>query len=350
MIAPAEWKPVLSSELFSARTKGRFLAEAFTAPRQRNGDASVAELVRDHFGEEVLEYVAEPLLSGVYGGDSANLSAEAVLPRFIGYERRYGSLIKGVRRERRATPRASMFLSFREGMQSLTDALARAIASSTDILISEASQIEAMTNGWRIRLVDGCIEAAHVVLACPAHAAATLLQSAAPALAADLAAIPYSSAILATLLYDRSIFTYPLNGFGFLVPGRERQTISAATWVTTKFPSRVPGHLAALRGFVVDPQATQLLGTPPETIAQLIHSDFERFMHIGATPAFASVHFWPRSMPQYLVGHHERQARIAARASESGRLHLVGNAYNGVGIPDCVTLAKETAKRIHACC
>ncbi len=347
MIAPAEWKPVLSSELFSANTKARFLSEAFASPRHRHGDISVAQLVNEHFGEEVLRYVAEPLLSGVYGGDSVNLSAESLLPRFIGYERRYGSLIKGVRRERRHATNGSVFLSFRGGMQSLVDALTGAIAPFTDILMTEATQIDAMIKGWRIRLEETSIEADQVVLACPAHAGARLVDGAVPALASELAAIPYSSAILATLVYNRSTFTHPLDGFGFLVPRRERQTISAATWVSTKFASRAPAHLAVLRGFIVDPEATQLLSAPPQNIAELVHSDFERLMHIRAAPAFASVHAWPGSMPQYLVGHGERVLRIAAAARELSGLHLVGNAFGGVGIPDCVRLAKETAKRIH---
>ena len=345
MVAPSDWKAALSSPLFSAKTRLRFLTETFAAPRHRSRDLSIAELVRDHFGEEVLEYVAEPLLSGVYGGDSASLSAESVLPRFVAYERQYGSLIRGVRNERRAS-QGSIFLSFRRGMQSLTDALAQAIAASTNVLYAEALRITAKTNGWRIRLSTHEFDADHVVLACPAYVAAGLLRTTAPPLASELAAIPYSSAVLATLIYDRAALGHALNGFGFLVPRRERRTIAAATWVGTKFPSRVPSHLAALRGFIVEPEATSLLTAPPQEIAQLVHRDFERFMQIRSAPLSSSIYFWPRSMPQYLVGHAQRWLRIAAAARELQRLHLVGNAYQGVGISDCVRLAKETAKQI----
>jgi protoporphyrinogen/coproporphyrinogen III oxidase len=346
MIAPSQWFPILTSELFNAKTKLRFVTETFTPPRQRTDDVPVSELVRDHFGQEVLEYVAEPLLAGVYGGDSASLSAKSVLPRFIDYERRYGSLIRGVRQERRRSPTGSIFLSFRGGMQSLTDALIGAIARSTNILHAEASHVEAIANRWRARIGDESIETDHIVLACPAHTSARLLENAAPALARELGAIPYSSAILATLIYDRSKVRQPLNGFGFLVPRSERRTISAATWITTKFPSRGPEHLAALRGFIVDPEATQLLNTPQETISRLVHADLEKLMHIHSMPIFASIHSWPDSMPQYLLGHVQRRMRIAALVGDTAGLHLVGNAYDGVGIPDCVALAKQAANRI----
>ncbi len=346
MIAPGAWTPALRSPLFSAKTKLRFLTETFTRPRQRSGDISVAELVRDHFGEEVVQYAAEPLLSGVYGGDAAGLSAESVLPRFLAYERRYGSLIQGVRRERNSTSAGSLFLSFRDGMQSLTDALAKAIAGSSDIRHAEAESVERTAHAWRVRANGAWIEAAQLVLACPAHACARLLASSAATLASELAAIPYSSALGATLVYERARVAHPLNGFGFLVPRAERQTISAATWIGNKFPFRIPAHLAAIRAFIVDPEASRLLNASEEAILQLVSADFQRLMNIRSAPLFASVHRWPASMPQYVVGHRQRCLRIAGLLQQFQFLHLTGNAYEGVGIPDCVRLAKETANHV----
>jgi protoporphyrinogen/coproporphyrinogen III oxidase len=347
MMAPGRWLPALRSELFSSQTKLQFLAETRRPPRQREGDISVAELVEDHFGKEVLDYVAEPLLSGVYGGDSASLSAGCVLPRFVGYEQKYGSLIKGVRHERRqSSQHGSLFLSFRNGMQELPEALAGAIAGSATVVQAEAGRIERTSFGWRIETLQGSIDAGEVILACPAYAGARLIEVCAPALASELAAIPYSSAVLATLVYNRARFGNELDGFGFLVPRAERQTISAATWVSTKFPSRIPQDLVALRAFIVDPQATKLLNQPEATVVQLAQEDFRRLMHIESSPQFASVHFWPQSMPQYVVGHEQRRQRIFQMLAELPGLHLSGNAYDGVGISDCVRVAEQTANHV----
>ncbi len=263
MMAPAQLWPALRSNFFSARTKLRFLLETRFPPRQRPGDVSVEELVKSHFGEEVFNKAAEPLLSGVYGGDARALSAESVLPRFLAYEREYGSLIEGVRQERRTRSQTgSLFQSFRGGMQSLTDSLAEAIAGAASVLHLNAAKVERTATGWRVCTEGQSIDADQVVLACPAHCGAKLIETASPPLAAELAAIPYSSAILVTLVYRRVQFQHALDGFGFLVPRAERQTISAATWVSTKFPSRVPEHLVALRAFILDPQAT---ATPEES-------------------------------------------------------------------------------------
>ena len=119
-------------------------------PRERQEDISVGQLVNEHFGSEVLEYLTEPLLCGVYGGESENLSAESVLPRFMGYERKYGSLVKGVQQELRDKPKngGSLFLSFRDGMQTLTDSLAAAIRGRTSIVHGEATAVTRSGKEW----------------------------------------------------------------------------------------------------------------------------------------------------------------------------------------------------------
>lgn len=244
MMVPGAWGPALSSELFSAGTKLRFLRETLFAPRRRTEDVTVGCFVRDHFGDEALESLTEPLLSGVYGGDAASLSAESVLPRFVAYERQYGSLIKGVRAERRAVPpTGSLFRSFRDGMQSLIDSLVSAVGKQTTVMHGEVTNVDRTAAGWRVEASGQSFGGPALVLACSASVAGRLLSAAAPDLAADLAAIPYSSAILVTLVYGRATLGHKLDGFGFLVPRAERQTIAAATWVSTKFPSRIPAHL-----------------------------------------------------------------------------------------------------------
>lgn len=341
MMVPGNLNSAMKSPLFSPRTKVGFLAEIFQPKRQREQDFSVQELVVSHFGNELLEYVTEPLLSGVYGGDSASLSAVSVLPRFVGYERDYGSLIRGVRRERgTGSQNSSLFLSFRAGMQTLTDSLTPENAIHEEVL-----SIEPAWDGWRVLTPIGQLEATHVVLAVPAHAAARLLTKHAPDLSSELAGIPYSSAILVTLVYHQDDAAVP-QGFGFLVPRRERQTIAAATFVGTKWPSRLPQGMLALRAFIVDPEAPKLLATADEDLRQLVRTDFERLLNLHAEPLFSTIERWPDSMPQYVVGHDARRKRIAEAAECYRGLYLTGNAYDGVGVPDSVRLARETAENI----
>jgi oxygen-dependent protoporphyrinogen oxidase len=346
MMIPGDLNAAMKSPLFSRETKLRFVTEIFFRPRKRVTDISVEELVVSHFGEELLEYVTEPLLSGVYGGDAAKLSAESVLPRFIVYEGDYGSLIRAVRRERSSPKHSgSMFLSFRGGMQSLIDSIAAAIAGSVTVVHEQASGLERTSGGWRVTCAGQSLEATHVVLAAPAYTATDLLTTSAPELAAELAQIRYSSAILVTFVYREQDAAVP-SGFGFLVPRGERHTIAAATFIGTKWPSRIAEGFVAIRSFIVDPEAPELLARSDEVLIELVRSDFKRLLNIDADPAFSTIDRWPNSMPQYVVGHKARQERIKDMLLHIPGLYLTGNAYDGVGVPDCVRLAAQTAHTI----
>ncbi len=345
MMAPAKWPAVMQSPLFSVDTKLRFIAETMAKPRKRETDISVGELVADHFGNEVLEYVADPLLAGVYGGSAATLSAGAVLPRFLGYEEQFGSLIRGVRKDFQTGPKG-LFRSFRDGMQSLTDALAGSIQDSTSLVHGQAVSVRRTRGEWQVSVGDEQLKATHLICACPTYVCGTLFEESAPLLAAQLAAIPYSSAILVTMVYEAAGIEHSLNGFGFLVPQKERRTIAAATWINTKFPQRIKDGLAAIRVFIVAEEALRLLSASDQEIMELAAADLKRLMGIAAQPRFSKLYRWADSMPQYIVGHGARQQSIKQELSALPNLHLVGNAYDGVGIPDCIRLTKQAAMDI----
>jgi oxygen-dependent protoporphyrinogen oxidase len=348
MMVPGDWSSALRSPLFSLSTKAGFLWELSRKPQKRSEDISVGEFVQDHFGKELLRYVADPLLTGVYGGQVSQLSARSVLPRFLEYEETQGSLIRAVRRDRQQTARkGSLFLSFAGGMQTLIDAVGSHISPTTRIVYGEVSSVRRKGNKWQVHVGPECINVPHVVFACPSYVAAGLVEGSAPPLASHLHDIPYSSAILVTLVYDREKLARPLDGFGFLVPRPERRNVAAATWASTKFPSRTPPHLAAIRAFIVDEEATALMNAPEFDILDLVRVELQRWMGIGTLPRFHTLYRWPLSMPQYVVGHDGRLERIAEHLTEYPGLSLAGNAYDGVGVPDCVRRAKAIAEAIH---
>lgn len=347
MMVPGDMRAALSSSLFSEETKKHILKERFFKPCERQEDVSIADLVVEHFDRALLESVVEPLLTGVYGGDAGRLSAQSVLPRFLEYERRYGSLVRAVKAEKKAAdPDASMFLSFKGGMQAFTDALYHASAGSITRVHGEATHIERQSSDWRIT-VNGAHESAKfLIIALPTHRAAPLCSSELPGLASELAAIPYSSAITATVIYKSEAVVHPLDGFGFLVPRLERKRLAACTWINTKFPQRISPGLVALRAFIVDADADEMIPQPDEAILATIRSEFSRLMGIEAEPVHHVIYRWPLSMPQYVVGHRLRVERIRGRAAAAENLFVVGNAYDGIGVPDCVRLARQAADQI----
>jgi len=346
MMVPTRVWPVLRSPLLGWRTKLRMAAEIFRrVPMQAGRDRSVSEFVAEHYGREAVDYLAEPLLAGVYGGDPAELSVAAVLPRFLEMERRYGSLTRGVlamRRRSRGQRSGPLFQTLRDGLGKLVETLASA-APHTEVIHREAEALEHRDDGYAVRVGGQWLEARNVVLACPAWEAARLVRPLDGGLAALLDGVPYRSSITISLGYRRSEVMRPLAGFGFLIPKRERRRLAACTWVGTKFCYRVPDEMVLLRCFLGD---EELLAESDEALGLLVREELAEIIRLRAAPVFVRVARWPRSMAQYTVGHLERLAAIRARLAALRGLQLAGNAYEGIGVSDCVRLGREAALRI----
>jgi len=334
LMVPTSAMAILRSPLLSLGAKTRMLAEWFRRPVTRPpGDRSVAEFVGDHFGQEAVDYLAEPLLSGIYGGEPALLSAESVLPKFVELERKYGSVARGVRKEP-ARSTGPAFQALRGGFQQLVDRLAVPYERAC------IETIERIEGEWRIRAGGEWIEAGHIILACGAQSSANALRPFDPELATLLGAIRYSSATVVALGYRSEQIRHPLKGFGFLVPKKERHRMTACTWVSSKWDHRAPPDHVLFRCFVGD--------TDPGADTEAL-SGLRTYMGVTAEPLFVKVHPWPNSMAQYHVGHRERIAEIESRAARHPGLHLLGNAFHGVGIPDCIREAQHLVARTLVC-
>lgn len=329
LVVPTRIGPVLRTELFSWGTKWRMGTEIFRNPKALP-DRSVAEFVAEHFGQEAVDYLAEPLLAGVYGGSPDTLSAVSVLPKFVEHEQRYGSIVVGALREKRNAAPGPVFKSMRDGMGTVIDRL----REKTTIVSARAESVQQggifAAGEWH--LFD------QIVLCCGANRAAPLMAPIDERVGELLGSIPHTGSAIWTFGYRREDVPGKLDAFGFLVPKRERQTIMACTWVATKWPGRVPEDKAVLRCFATDTEANEAD----------MRRDLTRLMKITAEPVFSIVNRWPESMPQYTVGHGLRIAEVEARMTMIRGIYLAGNAYHGVGIPDCVRGAKEVAKAIVA--
>jgi oxygen-dependent protoporphyrinogen oxidase len=190
------------------------------------------------------------------------------------------------------------------------------------------------------------LEAHVVVLAVPGYIAGALLASLDAPLGELLSAIPYRSSITVALGYDRRRFHHPLNGFGFLVPEVERRLLTACTWVGTKFSHRLGPNRVLLRAFIGAGDRDDLLARSDNHLVAVVCEELRDRMGVTERPLFARIHRWRRAMAQYTVGHVRRQEEINARLARLPGLHLAGNAYLGIGVPDCIRTAQLAAARI----
>ena len=347
LLAPSKPWQIATTPLLGLSAKARFALEWFRRPAEY-GERSVADFVRDHFGDEAVEYLAQPMLAGVYGSPPERLSADQVIPRFVDYERTHGSILRGVFANRRRAAPSPLFLTLRDGMGSLVTALERAVAGKCEIIHDPVQQLERSANGWNLRFASRSATADAVVVATPAHEAGRLLGAANADLAHALNAIEYTSSIVAGLVYPAEGFGHPLNGFGLLVPRREKASLAACTWVNTKFTGRSSTDRVLLRAFLAGDSAERALQANQDEIVAKADAELRRWMGLRHAPAVGRAYRWERLMPQYAVGHLALVHQLEGRARQLPGLHLAGNGYSGLGVPDCVQRSQRIAAEIAA--
>ena len=348
-MVPTKILPTIFSPLFSLKTKLRMAREWFHPPHTAKGDETVASMVERHYGPEMVDRLADPLLSGVYGGEASQLSVRAVLSRFADMEAKHGSLGRAMLAARKNAPKPNgalrpLFTSLKEGMQQMVDALVQRLDGDA---LTTGAPVQAVTReggGWIVSAGLQSDQFDAVILAVSTQVAASLLRMSGPVLAAELGGVNYSSSVTVALGYDQHVRGSLPPGFGFLVPRSEGKRMLAATFVHNKFPHRAPDHRAILRCFLGGARDEQILASSDDEILRIVREELNQILHLTAEPLFARVFKWRGAMAQYGVGHLERLQRIEALRQKLPGLALAGNGYNGIGVPDCVRSGSEAVE------
>ena len=379
-LVPTRLWPMVTTPLLPLSTKIAAALELFTSPPDGDReDESVADFVKRHFGEAMVENIADPLLAGVYGGDSAALSVRSVLPRFWEMERKHGSLTRATlkaMRQRRAAAQSSnqsansggtgvappprnlpLFMTLRSGLDQLTQRMAAQLDGYRVFLRHRVQSLEFSPGGpdgtadsCSRRFLIGCeshraFDADAIILALPAYLSGGLLSSLDHRLSELLEGIPYSSSMTVSLGFDEKARASLPSGFGFLVPRKEQRRMLACTFVHAKFNHRAPEGKAMLRCFLGGARDPQVLGLSDDEVVNLVRQELREIMNFAAEPLFFRVHRWPSSMAQYPVGHSGRISAIDERLRESPGVYLAGNAYTGIGISDCIRTGAAAAEK-----
>ncbi len=336
---------LVASPLFSAGAKLRLLREPFY--RRAREEESIAQFVRRRLGQEFLDWVIDPFVSGVYAGDPARLSVRAAVAKIYALEAEYGSLILGalarLLRARAAGPMpVGRLISFRHGMHALPQALAVALGEALQCN-AEVTSIERDGMAWRVRTAHADYRAAALVLSVPAYRAATLLAPLDAEIATELAAIHYPPMASVTLGFARAAITHPLDGFGLLIPSKARRQTLGALFSSTLFPGRAPAGQVLLTAFMGGARNAAVAALDEATIVRQVLTDLTPLLGIRAAPVFERVRRWPRAIPQYELGHLERLARIDARRARLPGLQLRANWCDGISVGDCVAAAARLA-------
>lgn len=353
MLAPTRFLPFLKSPVLSWSGKLRVLMELLIPPSPTSGDESLGSFVRRRLGREVLERVVQPLASGIYTADPDKLSLRATMPQFLELERRYGGIIRGLLKEttrgaRTASgARYSLIVSLKGGMSSLVDAISSALPEGVVRQGFHVKSIRFDGSSWVITSADGRKTVADgLIIAIPAHSASRLLADVSSTLSDELDSIEYSSTAIVNFALRRSSVEHPTDGFGFVVPASENIGLVACSFSSVKFENRTPSdadHIL-LRCFIGGASSEHMLNATDSQLEEAAFCVIKNLLGIRSKPLFSIVTRHPCSMPQYRVGHINRVERIERLSSELPAFVLAGNAYRGVGIPDCIASGRKATE------
>ena len=358
LMRPSRMWPILTTPILSVRGKARLACEALVPARRDEADESVASFARRRLGQETFERIVQPLIGGIYTADPEQLSMAATMPQFLEQERTYGGLIRAAWKmasQRKAAPhgdsgaRYSMFVAPRDGLCSLVEAIAARLPEGTvQLNRSATSLIRTSDSRWTITLEGGHapLAADGVIVATPAGHAKRLLADVDSRLAEELGAIPMAGASIVSLGYRRAQIRHPLDGFGLVVPSVERRRILAGSFSSIKYEGRASDGSVLLRVFIGGALQPELAELDDDQLRHIATEELGQLLGIEGEPSYSLITRWPGKMPQYHVGHLERVERIEARTVSLPGLELAGNAYRGVGIPQCIRSGETAAERV----
>jgi oxygen-dependent protoporphyrinogen oxidase len=359
LMAAAKIWPVLSTPILSPWGKLRLAMEYFVPRRSDDGDESLASFARRRLGNQVFERLVQPLAAGIYTADAERLSLAAAFPRFREMERRHGSLIRAARCEARergekadaqaSGARYSLFVAPREGLASLVEAIARRLPEGSVRLNSPVERLAARAEGgWNVSVAGqaGAETFSAVIVALPAPRAARLLKEVDDQLSGHLAEIRYAGSAVVLLGYRRDQIARPLDGFGFVVPEIEHRQILAASFSSLKFAGRAADDRVLIRAFVGGASRPDLIEASDDELRRIVTGELGELLGVSGEPELFQVCRWAGKMPLYHLGHVELVERIESRVAALPNFALAGNAYHGVGIPQCIHSGEQAAQRV----
>ncbi|HXE96111.1 MAG TPA: protoporphyrinogen oxidase [Dongiaceae bacterium] len=356
----------LKSRLISWPGKLRLALEPtpFIAKAPAGVDETLAAFGRRRLGQEALDKLIAPMVSGIFAGDPETMSLVSCFPRIAELEREYGGLIRAMimlakkKKQDQAAGKVvssaagpgGVLTSFREGIQYLSDALAASLGGMVRPGVTVTSVVKGDSVPYRVKCGDGSeYEGDQVIVASPAFAAAEMLAGLDDGISGILQQIPYASMTVICFGYRRDRIGRSLDGFGYLIPKKEGLSTLGTLWDSSMFENRAPEGKVLLRSMMGGACFPQYVTLSDDEVVARVRQDLMKTMGIEAVPEFIRVFRHPQAIPQYTVGHGKRlQALDEALAAHPG-LILTGNSYRGIGLNDCVAAAERAADEALAC-
>jgi protoporphyrinogen/coproporphyrinogen III oxidase len=342
MMAVIDEAAFRDTRLFSEEGKDRILQEKNIPPRMDGSDESFASFITRRFGKEMLDNYAEPLFGGIYATPSHELSMQATFPQFLALEKKFGSLTAAAEAFAKGPQdNRSPFVSLKNGVGSLIEALVKALKHTTILTNARAESVQKTGAGYIVSAGGKSIGAEEIISALPANSTALLIKDLFPETAAILQEFTVSSSLVVTLAYREENISGDFRATGFVVAKGERSELTASTWTSQKWAGRASEGYVLIRCFLQP-------GTQGErdTYINKAHNSLKEILSIKGEPEKAWVHRWDNALPQYKLGHLDRVKKLEDALRSHPDFILTGAYLSGVGLPDCIRQAEQAAEKL----
>jgi oxygen-dependent protoporphyrinogen oxidase len=356
---PMSPQAFIKTKLFSSKAKLRLFGEPFIGRSKDGYYQSIAEFVTRRLGKEFLDYAINPFVAGVYAGNPESLSVKSAFPKLYALEEKYGGLIVGTfksikERKQRAekSKQSAKMLSFRNGMIVLPNAFAKYLGNNL-LLQADVQKIEKHSRGYFLNVLHKdeniSLEADVIISTVPAFTAAELFSGFDDGLKKHLEEIYYPPVLVQYLAYKKQHVKRPLDGFGFLIPSKEKKSFLGAIWSSVIFPNRTSDEYAAFTLFIGGARDPEIISLDKELLFMKVRGEFETLMKITGEPIFSSYRFWPKAIPQYNIGYVEHENYCNEFEKKFTGIILSGNYRGGISVGDCIKNSELAAEKAIAC-
>jgi protoporphyrinogen/coproporphyrinogen III oxidase len=351
---PTKVTPFALSGLFSPLGKLRAAGDFILPKGEPAADQSLGAFFRRRLGDEIVDNLIDPLLSGIYAGDIDELSLMALFPNFYEIEQQHRSLVIGLNKSmpkppktaKKAPSKKGMFISLSTGLEELVHQVENRLEAGTVLKGTAVEKVEKTVSGYQLKLSTGAIEQADSVVIATEHFHAKKLLSDYPFME-PFQQMPSNSVANVAMAFPKSAIENDIDGTGFLVSRNSDFRITACTWTHKKWPGTSPEDMALLRCYVGKPDDQEAVDLSDEEIVDLVLKDLNKTMNITAKPEFHIVTRWRKSMPQYTVGHLGKMEKVKKQLDEElPGVYLAGGSFEGVGIPGCIDQAEAAVKKV----
>jgi len=343
-----------STKAISASAKFALMREPFVRARHDQEDESLAALVRRRLDREILDYLVNPLIAGIYAGDPERLSVKYAMPMLFDGERKHGSLIVGAMKEMKAkggVVRQKGITSFVNGLGtlplSMADALGNAVRVGTRV-----TRVDRIGGSWRLHTEGtqgGVIDCDAVICAVPAYALASMgLPVETAGALGPVTRIVHPAVATLALGFRREDITHPLDGFGVLVPAVEKRTILGALFSSSVFAGRAPDGHVLLTNFLGGLRSPEFGEAETADVLPKVLADLRQLLGVRGEPVFVHHQHWMQAIPQYELGHDKVVSAAASIESALPGLYLTGQWRAGVALGDCIAQGQAAAARVVA--